>query len=77
MSFAEIEGAFDPAAKVVGSGRHLQIGDDGIEAVNDGFGKAQNDGASVDRRPVLPPAPIQGKARRDGRARIQLTSTAE
>jgi hypothetical protein len=45
MSFTEIEGAFDRAAEVVGSGRHLQVKDDGIEAINDGFGKAQNDGA--------------------------------
>jgi len=45
VSFAEIEGAFDGAAEVVGAGRHLQVKDNGIEAVNDGFGKAQNDSA--------------------------------
>jgi hypothetical protein len=44
VSFGKLQGAFDGAAEVVGAGGHSQVERDGIEAIDKGFWKAQNDG---------------------------------
>jgi hypothetical protein len=43
VGFTEVEGAFDGTADVMGAGGHSQVVGDGIEAVNERFGKTQND----------------------------------
>ena len=46
MSFGELQGTFERAADVVGAGGHVEIGGDCIEAIDEGFWKANKDGTS-------------------------------
>lgn len=45
VCFREVERPFQTTADVVGAGRHTEVEGDGIEAIDEGFGKTEDDGA--------------------------------
>lgn len=47
MGFGELDGPFQAAADVVGAGAHVEIVGDGIEAIDESFGKTDKDGTFV------------------------------